>query len=111
LGHSVLFNICFVAALAYLKPLGKAQAVVSEEALQEKHANRTGETMVVKLSSHPVSKGKSIAESASEARAGEIVRRSSVSSAGSLSDRLEATTAANSRKARRAWFFRLNLSL
>jgi ABC-type multidrug transport system ATPase subunit/ABC-type multidrug transport system permease subunit len=101
LGYSVLFNICFTAALAYLKPLGKAQAVVSEEALQEKHANRTGETMGVELSSHPVSKGKSIAESASEARAGEIVRRSSVSSAGSLSDRLGATAAANSGKAKK----------
>eukprot|EP00253_Pinus_taeda_P019487 PITA_19487 len=101
LGYSVLFNICFTAALAYLKPLGKAQAVVSEEALREKHANRTGETMEVELSSRAVSKGKSIEESASEARAGEIMRRSSVSSAGSLSDRLGATTAANSGKAKK----------
>eukprot|EP00253_Pinus_taeda_P012741 PITA_12741 len=101
LGYSVLFNICFTAALAYLKPLGKAQTVVSEEALREKHANRTGETMEVELSSRAVSKGKSIEESASEARAGEIMRRSSVSSAGSLSDRLGATTAANSGKAKK----------
>eukprot|EP00253_Pinus_taeda_P007653 PITA_07653 len=101
LGYSVLFNICFTAALAYLKPLGKAQAVVSEEALREKHANRTGETMEVELSSRAVSKGKSIEESASEARAGEIMRRSSVSSAGSLSDRLGATAAANSGKAKK----------
>eukprot|EP00253_Pinus_taeda_P030382 PITA_30382 len=101
LGYSVLFNICFTAALAYLKPLGKAQAVVSEEALREKHANRTRETMEVELSSRAVSKGKSIEESASEARVGEIMRRSSVSSAGSLSDRLGAMTAANSGKAKK----------
>jgi len=48
--------------------LGKAQAVVSEEALREKHANRTGETMEVELSSRAVSKGKSIEESASEGK-------------------------------------------
>jgi len=35
------------------------------------------------------------------ARAGEIMRRSSVSSAGSLSDRLGATAAANSGKAKK----------
>lgn len=41
---------------------------MSEEALREKHANRTGETMEVELSSRAVSKGKSIEESASEGK-------------------------------------------
>ncbi|OAY63325.1 ABC transporter G family member 36 [Ananas comosus] len=43
IGYTVLFNALFTAALAYLKPYGKAQPVVSEETLKEKHANLTGE--------------------------------------------------------------------
>ncbi|KAK1279749.1 putative pleiotropic drug resistance protein 7 [Acorus gramineus] len=42
-GFIFLFNGLFTLALAYLNPFGKAQAVVSEEALKEKHMNRTGE--------------------------------------------------------------------
>jgi hypothetical protein len=33
LGYTVFFNFCFTLALSYLKPLGKAQAAVTEEAL------------------------------------------------------------------------------
>ncbi|XP_058074636.1 pleiotropic drug resistance protein TUR2-like isoform X2 [Magnolia sinica] len=44
LGYVVLFNGLFTWALGYLNPLGNSQAVLSEEALKEKHANRTGET-------------------------------------------------------------------
>ncbi|XP_068652531.1 pleiotropic drug resistance protein 1-like isoform X2 [Aristolochia californica] len=47
IGYVFLFNGCFTLALAYLDPFGKPQAVVSEESLTEKHANRTGETIKV----------------------------------------------------------------
>ncbi|KAF5193457.1 Pleiotropic drug resistance abc transporter [Thalictrum thalictroides] len=50
LGYIVLFNGVFTLALAYLNP-GTSQAVLSEEALKEQHANRTGEVDGVKLSS------------------------------------------------------------
>jgi ABC-type multidrug transport system ATPase subunit len=95
LGYTVFFNFCFTLALSYLKPLGKAQAAVTEEALQDNNAIKTGGNMAVELSSR---RGKSTVEStsASGGRAGEIVRRSGVSSTGSLSDRMGATGAATS---------------
>uniref|UniRef100_A0A0E0LUI1 ABC transporter domain-containing protein n=1 Tax=Oryza punctata TaxID=4537 RepID=A0A0E0LUI1_ORYPU len=43
-GYVIVFNILFTIALGYLKPSGKAQQILSEEALKEKHANITGET-------------------------------------------------------------------
>lgn len=43
LGYCFLFNILFTFALKYLDPFGKPQAVLSEQALAEKNANRTGE--------------------------------------------------------------------
>ncbi|KAF9617024.1 hypothetical protein IFM89_033094 [Coptis chinensis] len=49
-GYVVLFNIIFTLSLAYLN-IGTSQAVLSEEALKEKHANRTGEIEGVELSS------------------------------------------------------------
>ncbi|KAF9617026.1 hypothetical protein IFM89_033096 [Coptis chinensis] len=49
-GYIVLFNGLFTLALAYLNP-ESSQAVLSEEALKEQHANRTGEVDGVKLSS------------------------------------------------------------
>ncbi|XP_058112249.1 pleiotropic drug resistance protein 1-like [Magnolia sinica] len=42
-GYVFLFNAICPLALHYLNPFGRAQAVLSEEALREKHANRTGE--------------------------------------------------------------------
>lgn len=45
IGYVFLFNFLFVFFLDRLDPLGKGQAVVSEEALREKHANRTGESV------------------------------------------------------------------
>ncbi|XXG63718.1 hypothetical protein AAC387_Pa05g1841 [Persea americana] len=42
-GYTLLCNGLFPVALAYLNPFGKPQVVLSEEALREKHANRTGE--------------------------------------------------------------------
>lgn len=43
LGYVIVFNILFTVALTYLKPLGKSQQILSEEALKEKHASITGE--------------------------------------------------------------------
>ncbi|KAJ1691234.1 hypothetical protein LUZ63_015389 [Rhynchospora breviuscula] len=43
LGYIFLFNILFVLFLDWLDPLGKGNTVISEEALKEKQANRTGE--------------------------------------------------------------------
>ncbi|XP_078168103.1 ABC transporter G family member 37-like [Carex rostrata] len=43
IGFVFLFNALYTLALSYLKPFGKAQPIVSEEALKEKHANLTGE--------------------------------------------------------------------
>ncbi|XXG63703.1 hypothetical protein AAC387_Pa05g1829 [Persea americana] len=42
-GYILLLNGTIPLALAYLNPFGRSQSVLSEEALKEKHANRTGE--------------------------------------------------------------------
>lgn len=46
LGYAVLFNILYTVTLTCLNPIGKPHAVVSEEVLRERHANRTGETHI-----------------------------------------------------------------
>ncbi|KAH9298064.1 hypothetical protein KI387_029746, partial [Taxus chinensis] len=46
LGYSILFNVLFAVTLSYLNPIGKPQAVVSEEVLQDRHVNRTGERLI-----------------------------------------------------------------
>ncbi|KAG0620558.1 hypothetical protein M758_4G225500 [Ceratodon purpureus] len=46
-GYIILFNTLYTLALTYLNPLGKPQAVISEEALAQKNANRTGEEIAV----------------------------------------------------------------
>ncbi|KAM0906391.1 hypothetical protein ACQ4PT_016810 [Festuca glaucescens] len=43
LGYVIVFNILFTVALSYLKPMGKSQQILSEDALKEKHASITGE--------------------------------------------------------------------
>ncbi|XP_077211685.1 pleiotropic drug resistance protein 1-like [Tasmannia lanceolata] len=48
-GYVFLFNGLFTVTLSYLNPWGGAQAILSEDTLNEKHANRTGE--VIELSS------------------------------------------------------------
>ncbi|KAH6554589.1 hypothetical protein KP509_1Z322800 [Ceratopteris richardii] len=40
----VLFYVLFTIALIYLNPLSKPQTLLSPEIIEEKHANRTGET-------------------------------------------------------------------
>ncbi|XP_008445146.1 pleiotropic drug resistance protein 1-like [Cucumis melo] len=42
IGYVLLFNFLFILALHYLDPFGRAQAVLSEDTLAEKNANRTG---------------------------------------------------------------------
>ncbi|XWS11987.1 hypothetical protein CRYUN_Cryun37aG0051900 [Craigia yunnanensis] len=42
LGFTVLFNVLFTLALMYLNPLGKPQAVISEETAEELEANHEG---------------------------------------------------------------------
>ncbi|KAK8584825.1 hypothetical protein V6N13_138771 [Hibiscus sabdariffa] len=42
LGFTVLFNVLFTFALMYLSPLGKPQAVISEETAEELEANNVG---------------------------------------------------------------------
>lgn len=49
LGYTVLFNLLFTFFLAYLNPLGKQQAVVSKEELQERDKRRKGENVVIEL--------------------------------------------------------------
>jgi len=71
LGYSFLFNVFFTLALTYLKPLGKSQSTVTEETLQEQQANITGEIRAVEMTPRQGSRGKSIAESTSEGRAGQ----------------------------------------
>ncbi|ONK70127.1 uncharacterized protein A4U43_C05F30540 [Asparagus officinalis] len=41
-GYILAFNVLFILALKYLNPIGEGQAVISEETLKEKNANRTG---------------------------------------------------------------------
>ncbi|XP_077210380.1 pleiotropic drug resistance protein 1-like [Tasmannia lanceolata] len=48
-GYVFLLNGLFTLTLSYLNPWGSAQAILSEDILNEKHANRTGE--VIELSS------------------------------------------------------------
>lgn len=45
--YTLAFNTLYTLTLTYLDPLGKPQAVISEEALAQKNANRTGEDVVV----------------------------------------------------------------
>ncbi|BBN19277.1 ATP-binding cassette, subfamily G (WHITE), member 2, PDR [Marchantia polymorpha subsp. ruderalis] len=42
LGYALLFNVLFTLAITYLNPLGRSQAVISEEVYNEKQAALTG---------------------------------------------------------------------
>ncbi|KAK2987376.1 hypothetical protein RJ640_007063, partial [Escallonia rubra] len=44
IGYVFLFNFLFTLALAYLDPLGKPQAILSEETLAERNAIKAGDT-------------------------------------------------------------------
>ncbi|XP_020588143.1 ABC transporter G family member 39-like [Phalaenopsis equestris] len=49
IGYVLVFNVVYTTALTFLDPLGKGQAIISEDTLNEKESNRTG--AVVELSS------------------------------------------------------------
>ncbi|KAF8400729.1 hypothetical protein HHK36_014029 [Tetracentron sinense] len=49
LGYTILFNILFTFFLTYLNPLGKRQAVVSKEELQERDRRKKGGNVVIQL--------------------------------------------------------------
>ncbi|XP_054822130.1 ABC transporter G family member 32-like isoform X2 [Prosopis cineraria] len=49
IGYTVLFNTLFTIFLAYLKPLGRKQAVVSKEELQEREERRKDRSVPMKL--------------------------------------------------------------
>ncbi|XP_009140751.2 ABC transporter G family member 32 [Brassica rapa] len=49
LGYTILFNLLFTVFLAYLNPLGKLQAVVSREELDDRDRKRKGDEFVVEL--------------------------------------------------------------
>nr|XP_027071225.1 ABC transporter G family member 32-like isoform X1 [Coffea arabica] len=49
LGFTILFNFLFTVFLTYLDPLGKRQAVVSEEEIQEKEITAKGEPVIIQL--------------------------------------------------------------
>ncbi|KAK9141583.1 hypothetical protein Syun_010983 [Stephania yunnanensis] len=70
IGFIFLFNSIFAVALSFLKPRGASRATLSEEALQEKHANRTGEVGGIELSSRGM---KSISESTKAEPGNEIM--------------------------------------
>ncbi|XXG64024.1 hypothetical protein AAC387_Pa05g2087 [Persea americana] len=55
-GYIFLFNGLFPLALAFLNPFGKPQATLSEEMVNEKHKNKTGESKGDEIQSS-VSKG------------------------------------------------------
>ncbi|KAK9268598.1 hypothetical protein L1049_000353 [Liquidambar formosana] len=48
-GYTVLLNILFTVCLTYLNPLGRPQAVVSKEEMQERDKRRKGENVVIQL--------------------------------------------------------------
>ncbi|KAL9233903.1 hypothetical protein vseg_008838 [Gypsophila vaccaria] len=48
-GYIVLFNVMYTVALTYLNPIGKPQAILSEDDLEEKHANQNGESIELSL--------------------------------------------------------------
>ncbi|GAB2300384.1 ABC transporter G member 32 [Dionaea muscipula] len=49
LGYTILFNILFTVFLTHLNPLGKRQAVISKEELEERERSRRGERSVIEL--------------------------------------------------------------
>ncbi|XP_038984626.1 ABC transporter G family member 36-like [Phoenix dactylifera] len=67
-GYMILFNILFTVALTYIKPFGKAQPSLSEEALNEKYANITGEMEPSSLTERSISRDSTSKKSARGSR-------------------------------------------
>ncbi|KAJ3670856.1 hypothetical protein LUZ60_008282 [Juncus effusus] len=70
LGYIFLFNFLYTVSLSILKPYGQSQQIVSEETLNEKHANLTGEIL------EGSSKGKRSGSSVRRRGSGSIGNRS-----------------------------------
>ncbi|KAG0587732.1 hypothetical protein KC19_2G187600 [Ceratodon purpureus] len=76
IGFYILFNIGFTLSLGYMPALGKPQAIMSEEELAEKEANRTGEALDKSKSRRSSSRarksaqGRSLADIMSERKGG-----------------------------------------
>ncbi|KAK8641839.1 hypothetical protein V6N13_011212 [Hibiscus sabdariffa] len=68
LGFTVLFNVLFTFALMYLNPLGKPQAVISEETAEELETNNEGSKLEPRLR-RPKSSKDSFSQSLSSADA------------------------------------------
>ncbi|KAK0572798.1 hypothetical protein LWI29_037469 [Acer saccharum] len=79
IGYVFLFNFLFAVALKYLDPFGKPQSVLSEEALAEKIASKTGDS--VELSSREKS-----FERGNESRRSTISSRTLSARVGSFSE-------------------------
>eukprot|EP00262_Sarcandra_glabra_P012496 TRINITY_DN323_c0_g1_i1.p1 TRINITY_DN323_c0_g1~~TRINITY_DN323_c0_g1_i1.p1 ORF type:complete len:1461 (-),score=277.38 TRINITY_DN323_c0_g1_i1:266-4648(-) len=47
IGFSLLFNVCFIAALTYLNPFGSSQAVIVDEDANEKHKEKSSSNALV----------------------------------------------------------------
>ncbi|KAK0571365.1 hypothetical protein LWI29_014726 [Acer saccharum] len=82
IGYVFLFNFLFMVALKYLDPFGKPQSVLSEEALAEKIASKTGDS--VELSSREKS-----FEQGNESRRSTISSRTLSARVGSFSEASE----------------------
>ncbi|KAI8024530.1 ABC transporter G family member 32 [Camellia lanceoleosa] len=65
-GYTVLFNILFTIFLTYLNPLGRRQAVVSEEELQERDKRRKGEPVIIQLRQYLQHSGSLTAKSSNQ---------------------------------------------
>ncbi|XP_042498687.1 ABC transporter G family member 39-like [Macadamia integrifolia] len=76
IGYILLFNAAFTLALGYLNQRGKSQTIISEEALKEKHVNKTGEIDNIELSY----RGKRSSNQSTESQSGNEIERSSISS-------------------------------
>jgi ABC-type multidrug transport system ATPase subunit len=61
LGFYIIFNIGFTLGLQFMPGVGKPQAIMSKEELEEKEANRTGADLVSKRSKSSRSQSRSLA--------------------------------------------------
>ncbi|XP_039051271.1 pleiotropic drug resistance protein 1-like isoform X2 [Hibiscus syriacus] len=86
IGYCFLFNFLFTLSLKYLDPFGKPQAVISKETLDEKIANKAGQS--IELSS----RGRGSSERANSSRTNTSLR--------SLSEKVGSVNEANHKRKR-----------
>ncbi|KAF8393294.1 hypothetical protein HHK36_021535 [Tetracentron sinense] len=92
LGYVLIFNFLYTLALSYLNPFGKAQSIISEETLNQQHADRTGENIELP------SRGNNSADRTTSGDRGDEIRRSISSKSSSV--RIEAIEDANQNRKR-----------